>query len=42
MAVFVLNGLKGRVDEITELLDDLEKEIWAQYRTGNNFFIERN
>jgi hypothetical protein len=32
MAVFVLRRLQGRVEEITELLGDLEKEIWAEYK----------
>lgn len=31
MAVFVLQGLQGRVGEITELLQSLEKEIWKDY-----------
>jgi hypothetical protein len=28
---FCLRGLKGRVDEVTELIDQLEKEIFAKY-----------
>ena len=30
-AEFALRGIKGRVDEITELLNELTKEIYAQY-----------
>jgi len=31
MAELILRGLKRRVDEITELISMLEKEIWKQY-----------
>ena len=32
MAELILRKLKGRVEEITELLADLDKEIWAHYK----------
>jgi hypothetical protein len=32
MAELILRKLKGRVEEITELLTDLDKEIWAGWR----------
>jgi hypothetical protein len=31
LAVFILRGLRGRVEEITELFDMVEKEIWSEY-----------
>ena len=31
LGVFILRGIRGRVDEITELLDMLEKKIWEDY-----------
>jgi hypothetical protein len=31
LAEFALRGINGRVDEITEVLNDLQKEIYEQY-----------
>ena len=32
MAELILRGIRGRIEEITELLDDLDKQIWAGYK----------
>ena len=32
MAELILRGIKGRIEELTELLDDLDKQIWAGWK----------
>ena len=31
MAEFILRGIRGRTEELTELLNMLEKQIWEKY-----------